>query len=171
MSLKRLLAASRFATLIVVFGTLVGSIALLVYEAIVIVTVVIDAAETYAMSPKIAKVLAVGLIEAIDVFLIAIVAQIIGLGVYVLFIDDTLPLLRWLKIRNLDDLKNHLVSNVIAVLAVLFLREAVGWDGQRDLLGFGASLAMVIAVLTLYLAVKGMGKGKAKEEARDTDQG
>jgi hypothetical protein len=47
------------------------------------------------------------------------------------------------------------VGTVIAVLAVLFMREAVAWDGQRDLLGFGIPLALVIAVLTLYLAVKG----------------
>ncbi|MBS0595528.1 MAG: YqhA family protein, partial [Proteobacteria bacterium] len=38
---------------------------------------------------------------------------------------------------------------------VLFMREAVAWDGSRDLLGFGAALALVIAALSLYLAVKG----------------
>jgi uncharacterized membrane protein YqhA len=83
------------------------------------------------------------------------VAQIIGLGLYVLFIDERLQLPPWLKISNLDDLKGHLVSSVIAVLAVLFMREAVAWNGQRDLLGFGVALALVIAVLTLYLKVKG----------------
>jgi len=36
-----------------------------------------------------------------------------------------------------------------------FMREAVAWDGSRDLLGFGAALALVIAALSLYLAVKG----------------
>ena len=46
------------------------------------------------------------LIEALDVFLIAIVGYIIGIGLY-----------------------------------VLFMREAVAWDGERDLLGFGVALA------------------------------
>ena len=142
-------------TLIAVVGSLVGSAALLIYEAFVIIEAVFQTILSGSLSPKIAKVLAVGLIEALDVFLIAIVAQIIGLGLYVLFIDDTLPLPAWLKISNLDDLKSHLVSSVIAVLAVLFMREAVAWDGQRDLLGFGVALALVIAVLTLYLKVKG----------------
>jgi uncharacterized membrane protein YqhA len=32
---------------------------------------------------------------------------------------------RWLKVRDLEDLKANLVSVVIAVLAVLFLRETV----------------------------------------------
>jgi len=39
---------------------------------------------------------------------------------------------------------------------VLFLKEAVAWDGSRDILGFGAALALVIAALTLYL-MKGSG--------------
>lgn len=53
---------------------------------------------------------------------------------------------KWLDIQDLNDLKGYLVSVVIAVLAVLFLREAVAWDGARDLLAFGAALA-----LTFYL--------------------
>ena len=155
MPFKRVLASSRYITLIAVVGSLVGSAALLIYEAFVIIEAVFETIVSGSLSPKIAKVLAVGLIEALDVFLIAIVAQIIGLGLYVLFIDDTLQLPPWLKISDLDDLKSHLVSSVIAVLAVLFMREAVAWDGQRDLLGFGVALALVIAVLTLYLKVKG----------------
>jgi uncharacterized membrane protein YqhA len=58
---------------------------------------------------------------------------------------------RWLKIRDLADLKANLVSVVIAVLAVLFLREAVAWEGDRDILELGAALALVIAALTFYL--------------------
>jgi uncharacterized membrane protein YqhA len=96
------------------------------------------------LSPKFAKALAVGLIEAIDIFLIAVVAHIIALGLCKLFIDPDLPLPAWLKIRNLDDLKSHLASSVIAVLAVLFMREAVAWDGQRDLLQMGAAVALMI---------------------------
>jgi uncharacterized membrane protein YqhA len=155
MPLKRLLSLSRYVIVIAVVASLVGSTALLVYEVLVIANTVLDVIQNYSLSPKIAKVLAVGMIEALDIFLIAIVAQIIGLGLYVLFIDDTLPLPAWLKIADLDDLKSHLVGTVIAVLAVLFMREAVAWDGQRDLLGFGIPVALVIAVLTLYLAVKG----------------
>ena len=155
MPLKRALGLSRYVVLIAVAGALIGSTALLVYEAIVIADASVQTIRSHGLSPKIAKVLAVGLIEAIDIFLIAIVGQIIGLGLYVLFVDDRLPLPSWLRIRDLDDLKSHLVSSVIAVLAVLFAREAVAWDGQRDLLGFGVALALVIAALTLYLAVKG----------------
>jgi uncharacterized membrane protein YqhA len=153
--LTRLLALSRYFTVVAVFGILTASLALLAYEGLVVITALIEAASSGAISSKLAKVLAVGLIEAVDIFLIAIVAHMIGLGLYRLFVDPELPLPAWLKIRDLDDLKNNLVSSVIAVLSVLFLREAVGWDGQRDLLRFGGALALIIGALTLYLVAKG----------------
>ncbi len=153
--LTRLLVLSRYVTIVAVFGILLASVALLVYEALVVATAMVDTARGGTLSPKLAKVLAVGLIEAVDIFLIAIVAQIIGLGLYRLFVDPELPLPAWLKISDLDDLKSHLVSSVIAVLAVLFMREAVGWDGERDLLRFGGALALVIGALILYLVAKG----------------
>ena len=99
------------------------------------------------------KALAVGLIEAIDVFLIAIVALVIGLGLHRLFVDETMPLPRWLKIDDLEDLKGYLVSLVIAVLAVLFLRQAVERAGDLDLLRLAAALALMIAALVLFLSM------------------
>mgnify|MGYP001765766343 FL=1 len=156
--LTRVLALSRYFTVVAVLGILLASVALLLYEAVVVATgllTVVNGATNGEIYPKLAKMLAVGVIEAVDIFLIAIVAQMIGLGLYRLFVDPELPLPAWLKIRDLDDLKNNLVSSVIAVLSVLFLREAVGWDGERDLLSFGGALAMVIGVLTLYLVAKG----------------
>jgi uncharacterized membrane protein YqhA len=153
--LTRLLALSRYFTVVAVFGILIASLALLAYEGLVVITALIEAISSGAISSKLAKVLAVGLIEAVDIFLIAIVAHMIGLGLYRLFVDPELPLPAWLKIRDLDDLKNNLVSSVIAVLSVLFLREAVGWDGERDVLRFGGALALIIGALTLYLVAKG----------------
>jgi len=43
---------------------------------------------------KAAKVLAVGLIEAVDVFLIAIALYVTSLGFYALFLDDRCRCLR-----------------------------------------------------------------------------
>ncbi len=152
--LRRTLAASRWIVLIAVFGTLVAAIALLVYEAIVVVETAVGVVRQGELSPKAAKALAVGMIEAVDVFLIAIALYITSLGLYTLFVDDTLPLPKWFEIRNLEDLKSNLVSVVIAVLAVLFLRETVSWDGSRDILAFGAALALVVAALTFFLKKK-----------------
>ena len=78
--LTRLLALSRYFTVVAVFGILTASLALLAYEGLVVITALIEAASSGAISSKLAKVLAVGLIEAVDIFLIAIVAHMIGLG-------------------------------------------------------------------------------------------
>ena len=88
-------------------------------------------------------------------FLIAIVGYIICLGLYTLFIDDTIRLPGWLEIHNLEDLKNNLVSVVVAVLAVLFLKEAVARAGDVDLLGLGIAIALMIAALTVFLNFNG----------------
>jgi uncharacterized membrane protein YqhA len=154
--LRRLLISSRYLVYVAILGCLAASLGLLVYEALVIASSLIDAVTQGTISPKFAKTLAVGLIEAVDVFLIAIAVYIISLGLYSLFVDDTLPLPEWLKVHSLDDLKANLVSMVIVVLAVLFLREAVAWDGSRDLLALGAALALMIFMLTQFLK-KGKG--------------
>jgi uncharacterized membrane protein YqhA len=156
--LRRILASSRYIAIIPIVGTFVAALALMVYEAIVVAVTLIDVIRGASASSKDAKVMAVGLIEAVDVFLIAIAMYIISLSLYALFVDDTLPLPRWLEVHDLEDLKGNLVSVVIAVLAVLFLREAVAWEGGRDILGFGVALAFVIAALTFYLGKKRTAK-------------
>jgi uncharacterized membrane protein YqhA len=157
--LRRLLASTRYLVIIAVVSTLAASIALLVYEAVVVFSAIRAAFTMPDFTAVNAKIFAVGLIEAVDIFLIAIAVYMISLGLYALFVDSTLPLPRWLEVHDLDDLKNNLVSIVIAVLAVLFLRVAVAWDGEQDLLGFGIALALVIAALTYFLTKQ----RKAKE--------
>lgn len=103
--LRHLLSYSRFAVLIPVIGALIAAVGLLLYEAAILLKAAWAAAWQFASSAKDAKALAVGLVEAVDIFLIAIAMYIISLGLYVLFVDDTLPLPKWLEIRNLDDLK------------------------------------------------------------------
>jgi uncharacterized membrane protein YqhA len=152
--LRRALAASRWIVLIAVVGTLLASISLLIYEAVVVVETAVETVRAGTLSPKAAKALAVAMIEAVDVFLIAIALYITSLGLYSLFVDDTLPMPKWFEIHDLEDLKSNLVSVVIAVLAVLFLREAVSWEGDRDILAFGAALALVVASLTFFLRKK-----------------
>jgi uncharacterized membrane protein YqhA len=153
--LRRAVASSRYIVFFAIIGTFLASVALIVYETIVVAEVVIAFLRDGAsISSKASKALAVGLIEAVDVFLIAIVAYIISLGLYSLFVDDTLVLPRWLEIHNLEDLKEHLLGVIIAVLAVLFLREAVARAADLDLLSLAAALAIMIAALSLFLALK-----------------
>ena len=149
------LTFSRYVVLVAVIAALAASVALILYEAAVVAEVIFDAVRRGGFLPTSGRALAVGLIEAMDVFLIAIVALVIGLGLHRLFVDETLPLPRWLKIDDLEDLKGYLVSIVIAVLAVLFLRQAVERAGDLDLLNLAAALALMIVALVLFLFMRG----------------
>ena len=149
--LQRAVTFSRYVVFVAVVAALAGAVALILYEAAVVGDVIFNAIKQGGFQLQSGRALAVGLIEAIDVFLIAIVALVIGLGLHRLFVDEALPLPRWLKIDDLDDLKGYLVSIVIAVLAVLFLRQAVERAGDLDLLSLAVALALMIAALVFFL--------------------
>ena len=151
--LKRAVTLSRYVVFVAVIAALAASVALILYEAAVVVEVIFNAIKQGGFQLQSGKALAVGLIEAIDVFLIAIVALVIGLGLHRLFVDATIPLPPWLKIDDLEDLKGYLVSIVIAVLAVLFLGQAVERVGDLDLLRLAAALALMIAALVFFLSM------------------
>ncbi|HEX9996104.1 MAG TPA: YqhA family protein, partial [Abditibacterium sp.] len=82
------------------------------------------------------------------------VFYITSIGLYELFIDDSIEVPAWLEIHTLDDLKVKLLGVVVTVLGVLFLGQIVTWDGQRELLGYGVSIAAVIGAITFYTRKK-----------------
>ena len=162
----RIISASRYLIVVAVICIFITGMALLVYGA----------SATYALvahlfnggvNAKSAKALVLAAIELVDLFLLATVLFVIAIGLYELFIDDNLQLPNWLEIHTLDDLKDKLIGVVIVVLGVLFLGQAISWDGQRDLLGFGTAIALVVAALTYFLGQKSKPPKPAKA-ASDT---
>jgi uncharacterized membrane protein YqhA len=168
--LRQMLASTKYIILVVIFSIYAGSVALILYEAIVVGSVILATIQDASVSSEGGRLLAVGLLAAIDVFLIAIVGYIICAGLFVLFIDDTLPLPGWMLIRNLEDLKNNLISVIVAVLAVLFAKEAVARTGELDLLGLGIAVASMIGVLTLFLVVNAATHRSSKEPDQREDE-
>ena len=152
--MQRLLSSSRYLVVIPSLGSFIAATALLIYGAIEIVQLISEAF-AHGVSGEAAKILELAFIETIDLFLLGTVFYIIALGLYELFIDDQLPMPAWLVIHDLDDLKNKLTGVVILVMGVLFLGQVVTWDGQRDLLPYGAAIALVIAALTYFLSQRG----------------
>ncbi len=149
---RRIFTYTRYLIGFAVLGAFIAAVTTLVYGAVTTVKIAVDAFTAAAFTGKAAKGLALGFIEMIDLFLLGTVFYIVALGLYELFIDDTLEMPAWLQIHHLDDLKAKLVSVVIVILGVLFLGQVVTWDGERDLLPFGAGIALVIAALTYMLS-------------------
>ena len=79
------------------------------------------------------------------------VLYIVSLGLYVLFIDDTLPAPHWLEIANLDDLKEILLRVIAVLLAVAFLGYVVDWNGSTNILAFGVAVGLVLFALGFLL--------------------
>ncbi len=162
--MKEVLAKSRYLIIIAVVCTLVAATALLLYGGGLTVQVFMDAIAYGKISAKGAKTLLLSFIELVDLFLLSTVLYIIAVSLYELFIDD-LPVPEWLVVKDLDALKDKLVGVVIVVLSVLFLGQIITWDGERDLLGYGVAIALMIATLTYFLSQK--PKKEKKEEAKE----
>lgn len=145
--LKSILEKSRYMVVIAVLGSLLGAVALLAVG----IWDMVELAEKLIHEGFESKTVILGLIETIDGFLMATVFLIISVGLYELFIDDTLVLPEWLEIKSLNDLKAKLVGVVIIVLGVVFLGNAVKWSGGVEIVYLGGAVAAVIASLTLFL--------------------
>lgn len=103
-------------------------------------------------------------VELVDLFLIGITLYVIAIGLYELFIDPMVSTFPWLHIESIDDLKANVLGMLIVILGVLFLSKALAWDGETDLLRFGASIALIIASLTYFLAHKSKSGGVGKDK-------
>ncbi len=91
---------------------------------------------------------AINFIKLVDLFFIATAFYIIAVGLYKVFIDETLPLPKGISCNNFDDLKHLLVRVATVILVILFLEKAIEWQGGWEILGLGAAMALVIVAAT-----------------------
>ena len=152
--MTKLLSYSRFIIIIAVAGSFLAATALLIFGGISTVQTIAEALSPFKFDAKTIKALSLAFIQLVDVFLIGTAMYVIALGLYELFIDDTIKLPEWLEIHHLDDLKDKLMGVIVAVMAVFFLGQLVSWDGQSNLLYPGGAIALVTAALTYFLSNK-----------------
>lgn len=129
----------------------------MVSVAVVMVSTLVDAV-TGGLGQK---ALVSAMVQEADTALLATVLYVVALGLFSLFVDDSIPMPSWLRIVTLSDLKELLASVVIVVLAVLFLGLALTWDGSDNLLVPGLSIAAVIFALAVFLWVSSKERGRA----------
>jgi uncharacterized membrane protein YqhA len=143
----RVAALSRFVILAPVVGLFAAAVALTAIASIdTVLTIISVITGELGMKETL-----VGFIELADVFLLAIVLYIISLGLYELFIDENVPLPKWLVVRSLEDLKEKLVSVVVVVLAVFFLGKVIEAKDPLYVLELGAGIALMILALGYFV--------------------
>ena len=127
---KKMVSWSRYFIIVAVVAMFAAFVALMVSVAWVMVSTVVDAVAGGLSQ----KELVSAMVQEADTALLATVLYVVALGLFSLFVDDTIPMPPWLRIVTLADLKELLASVVIVVLAVLFLGLALTWDGSDNLL-------------------------------------
>jgi uncharacterized membrane protein YqhA len=150
---RRILSSSRFFIVIAVLSSFVASTAAMVYGGLATINIVFTTFRDTSFTEKGAKLLSVGLITMVDLFLLGTVLYIVSVGLYELFIDPGLPMPAWLRITTLDDLKERLLGVVAVLLAVTFLASATTWDGTSDILSLGIAIGLVLGVVSATIAV------------------
>jgi len=148
--INRLLSLTRYFIAIAVGATLLASVALLIYGALDTVDVIITAF-TADIDTKNGKTLMAASVAIVDIFLVATVMYIVAIGLYSLFVDDTIKMPAWLEIHTLDDLKERLLGVVVVALAVLFLGAVIDISNPTDLLVPGLTIGLVIGAITFFL--------------------
>jgi uncharacterized membrane protein YqhA len=148
--MQRLVGMTRYVVLLGVVGNLVAATVLFVSGVVQVGKIGLRIAG-YMADPTGLKRLAIEVIQLADYFLIATALYIVAVGLYELFIGELKlpPRLDWLKVSNLDALKDRLIGVSVTVLAVTFLAIAAQWDGE-DILPFGIALAAVIVALGAF---------------------
>src|SRR3954454_15467544 len=152
--LRNLFGASRFVIGLAVTGAFLGSVLLLVMSTVTVIHLAwreISEFNTDNLGGKHLDRLGVELIEITDMILLGMVLYIVSLGLYQLFIDNTLAVPSWLRVTDIADLKRDLINVTVVLLGVSFLGEVVDWDGMTDILSLGAAIALVIVALGLIM--------------------
>jgi uncharacterized membrane protein YqhA len=171
--MRNILAGSRFFIAIAVLGTFVASVTLIISGTISVFKVTKDAIADGDTGVDASKHMAVDYLQLVDIFLLGTALYIIALGLYELFIDDSLPMPKWLIIATFEDLKEKLIGVIIVLLGVSFLGTAVTWTGDSNILNLGVATAAIILALALalYLSTKSHAIHASEHQASAEQQG
>lgn len=153
--MDRFISQTRYMVLIAVVASLVLAAALFLFGAVGAASIIAKSLGALG-DAKQTKAFAIASVEIADFFLIATALYIVGVGLYELFIHD-LDLPAWLTISSIEELKQRLISVTVVALAVAFLARVANWDGESNLLPFGAAIAAVVVALGAFSYLKRAG--------------
>ena len=173
---ENLLWYSRLVVIVPVIGSIAMGFAAVYLATVEVLAVftqlggVVEAAGNLANFDKVVNELLAAIIKAADVYLLAAILLIFGLGLYELFIDRIDPAEqstvapRLLLIRSLDDLKERLAKVVLLILVIEFLQYAlrVPLTSALDLLYLAIGILFIGAAI--YLSSRASPEHHANED-------
>ncbi|SDJ62140.1 YqhA family protein [Billgrantia gudaonensis] len=154
---EQFLWQSRLLVLLAVIPALLGALTLFVIASLDIFSVVMDTWRHYVTGGSdIHKSVVTDIIVAVDIYLIALVLMIFGLGVYKLFVSRIEPAegrdpSHPFNVQSLDQLKDKIARVVILAVIIEFFRAVVGIQFATPLDAIYLALSVLALALALYL--------------------
>jgi len=155
---EELLWRSRYLVMLAVLPSLVGALVLFVIGTVDIVKVLWHAMQYYTLGgvADIHDAVVTDIIIAIDIYLIAIVLMIFGLGVYRLFVSqieasESEGPSHPFNVKSLDQLKDKIVRVVILAVIIEFFRAVVDIRFATPLDAIYLALSALALAAALYL--------------------
>ncbi|MCI4627163.1 MAG: YqhA family protein [Candidatus Magnetoovum sp. WYHC-5] len=164
---------SRTMIIFAVFASIVSALILIVvgtYDIIMVIKEFFHAFETEETFVHFHSSVMKHIISSLDVYLVATVVLIFGIGLYELFIskieyaEKDIKSSKILIVHNLDELKEKLAKVIIMVLIVTFFKYAldVKFDSVLNLLYL--SMGVLLLSISVFFMSKGHGNSANKQE-------
>ncbi|MCE8035594.1 MAG: YqhA family protein [Halomonas sp.] len=149
---------SRFLVLLAVVPSLAGALALFLIGTMDILKLILTTAEYYLFDGTldIHEVAVPSIVMAVDIYLVAIVLLIFGLGVYRLFVSPIEQAEEHaagspFNIKSFDQLKDKIARVVILAVIIEFFRAVVDIRFQTPLEAIYLALSVLALAGALYL--------------------
>ncbi|NIC07089.1 YqhA family protein [Billgrantia bachuensis] len=155
---ERLLWSSRFLVLLAVIPSLAAALALFIIGTMDILKLVLATAGYYLVGagPDIHDTVVPSVVMAVDIYLVAIVLLIFGLGVYRLFVSPIEQAEEHatghpFNVQSFDQLKDKIARVVILAVIIEFFRAVVDIRFQTPLEAIYLALSVLALAGALYL--------------------
>jgi uncharacterized membrane protein YqhA len=168
MKIVNIVSQTRYLVIIPIIGLAMAAAVLFVAGGVGLITFLFENISAWSSGSSADVQPILGLLEHVDQFLIGTVLYITALGLYQLFIHE-LPMRHWLKVSSGEDLEINIVGVIVVVLAIQFL-GAVITGKQASLSSFGIGTAIIIAALTLFIAVRRWTEGNKEKPPKGGGQ-
>ena len=143
--LKNVLIKSRHLTHIAVVFILICALSLYILTTIAALITIYKAILSDGWDIYFINEVAASFLKVVDFFLLAIGLHIIAVGVYKLFVDETISLPHAMDSKSFVHLKITLIKLATIVLLLDFVEQALTATPSRELMEFGIGIAVVLA--------------------------
>jgi uncharacterized membrane protein YqhA len=170
--MTRFLLGTRYLILVPILGLAIAATFFFIFGGISLISLLVELLlDAFGFAKEAVEpgegVIIFEVVEHVHIFLIGTVLYITAVGLYQLFIHE-IDFPEWLKIDNTEELETNLIGVTVVVLAVNFM-GAIFVGGTDNLLQYGAGIALPIAALGVFVALRAWSVKITKEAERSEE--